>query len=125
MAAAAAPAYDLRCSLLEKGRQPQPQPQASTVAPRLVPKPKKTNPPWVRAFRFFVFFCFNLVRAFANTACVLFIVFIFTVMVPRSRDKDHLVGNCVVSVLLSLGIPAMVYTLTMDLDDQPRGPHNA
>ena len=46
-----APAYDLRCSLLEKGRQPQPQPQASTVAPRLVPKPKKTNPPRVGAFR--------------------------------------------------------------------------
>ncbi|XP_037409446.1 uncharacterized protein LOC119271909 [Triticum dicoccoides] len=110
-----APAYDLRCSLLEEGRLPQPQPQAWTVAPRLVPKPKKTNPPWVRAF-----------RAFANTACVLFIVFIFAVMVPRSRDKDHLVGNCVISVLLSLGIPAMVYTLTMDLDDgQPPGARNA
>ncbi|KAF7035060.1 hypothetical protein CFC21_045990 [Triticum aestivum] len=98
------PAYDVRCSLLEEGRLP-------AVAPRLVPKPKRTNPPWVRA-----------IRAFGNTACVLFIVFILAFMVPRSRDKNHLrlFFNCAIPVLLSLGFPVMAYILTMDVDDQPQ-----
>ncbi|XP_044972053.1 uncharacterized protein LOC123439400 [Hordeum vulgare subsp. vulgare] len=102
-----APAYDLQCSLLEEGRLP----------PRLVPKPKKTNPPWVRAF-----------RAFGNTACVLVIIFISAVLVSRRRDMDrlHLFGNCAMIVLLSFGFPVIAYFFTMDLDDGlPQGACNA
>nr|XP_051207573.1 uncharacterized protein LOC127323478 [Lolium perenne] len=103
--------YDVRCSLLEEGRLLQPPVRSD--APRLVPKPKTakpSNPPWVRA-----------IRASGNMACLIYLVFIFAVMVPRSKDNHHLLLNCVVSVVLSLGFPAMAYTLTMDVDpvDQP------